>query len=265
MDKKANLFLCELYQRMPISESHPYFNLSPDQLYQRYRFLFEFYEDNYGDILPQKKDMRILDIGFGFGMFMAYAKRNGFSNIWGVEYNKAQVDNAAKMGFRAELISDLSAYLKNNLSGFDLIHASNVVEHFPKYDLIEIFDLFYNALKDNGRLAVIVPNIAGWRSIYKRYLVLGHESGFSETSIRQLFQITHFDNIKVFGSRIRFRFRIKHIFMRIAQGIFDIIIGIIDYVYLGVNRPRHLGQCLVGIGVKAGRGCGGICFARNKK
>ena len=201
MDNNANLFLYDLYQRMPIAENHPYFNLSPEQFYHRYRFCFEFYEDNYKDILPLKKDTRILDIGFGFGMFMVYMKKNGFDNIFGIEYNETQVDNARKMGFQVEQISDLCAYLKNNPSMFDLIHASNTAEHFPKYDLIEIFDLLYGALKDNGRLAVVVPNIAGWRGAYNRYLVLGHEIGFSEASLEQLFQVAHFDNIKIFGSR----------------------------------------------------------------
>lgn len=253
MDKNANMFLYELYQRMPIDNNHPYFNISPEQFYQRYHFCFEFYEDNYKDILLLKKDVKILDVGFGFGMFMVYMKKNGFKNIYGVEYNKTQVDNARKMGFQVEPISDLRVYLKNNPFRFDLIHASNVVEHFPKYDLIEIFDILYGALKDNGKLVVIVPNIAGWRGSYNRYLVLGHEIGFSEASLEQLFQVSHFDNVKVFGSRIRFRFRIKHIFMMIGQRIFNIVIKIIDYLYLGVNRPRHLGKYLFGSGVKTNK------------
>ncbi len=250
MDKNANMFLYELYQRMPIDSNNPYFNLSPEQFYQRHHSCFEFYEDNYKDILPLKKDMKILDIGFGFAMFMVYMKKNGFENICGVEYNKTQVDNAGKMGFQVEQISDLYVYLKNNPSRFDLIHASNVVEHFPKYDLIEIFDFLYGALKDNGKLVVVVPNMASWRGIRNRYVVLGHEIGFSEESLEQLFQVSHFDNVKVFGSRIRFRFRIKHIFMRIGQKIFNITIKIIDYLYLGVYRPKHLGQHLFGIGTK---------------
>ena len=48
----------------------------------------------------------------------------------------------------------IEMHLKNNPSRFDLIHASSVVEHFPKYDLIEIFDLLYGALKGNGKLVV---------------------------------------------------------------------------------------------------------------
>lgn len=250
MDKNANLFLYELYRRMPIDENHPYFNLTSEDFYQKYNFCFEFYEDNYKDILSMKKDIKILDIGFGFGIFMVYMKKNGFRNIYGIEYNKSQVNNAKKMGFQVEPISDLNAYLKNNPSKFDLIHASSVVEHFPKYDLIETFDLLYGALRNNGKLVVVVPNIASWRSIYTRYLVLGHETGFTETSLEQLLQVSHFDNIKVFGSQIKFRFRIKHILMRLGQKISNIIIRILDYLYLGINRPRHLSQYLFGIGIK---------------
>lgn len=254
MDKNANLFLYDLYKRMPIAKDHPYFNLSPEELYNKHRFCFEFYEDNYSDILSMKKDVRILDVGFGFGMFMVYMKKNGFNDIFGVEYNKTQVINGRNMKFQVEEISDLRDYLKNNISMFDLIHISNALEHFPKYDLIEIFDLLYGALKDNGKLAVVVPNIAGYRGAYNRYLVLGHEIGFSEASLEQLFEVSNFSNVRVFGTRIGFRFRIKHMLMRIGQGIFNSVIKILDYLYLGVDRPKCLSQYLFGVGVKTGRG-----------
>ncbi len=52
-----------------------------------------------------------------------------------------QVKNAISMGFEAESITSLGDYLKKNGNQFDVIHLSNVVEHFPKYDLLSIFDL----------------------------------------------------------------------------------------------------------------------------
>lgn len=250
MNREANLFLYELYSRMPIDEKHHYFNLSAEEFYNRHKSLFEFYEDNYNGLLAMDKNTRILDVGFGYGLFMVYMKINGFKNICGVEYNKAQVDNAKKLGFNAVLISDIGDYLKNNCSKFDLIHASNVVEHLPKYDLIEIFDLLCGSLKNYGRLMVVVPNIAGWRGSYNRYFVLGHETGFSEVALRQLFWITHFDDINIYGSRIKFRLRIKHIIMKTLQKILNAIIGIIDFIYLGVDRPKYINRYLFGIGVK---------------
>jgi SAM-dependent methyltransferase len=250
MDKEANLFLSELYKRMPIDKNHPYFNMGAEEFYQKHRFMAEFYEDNYRAILPKDKTIKILDIGFGFGMFMVYMKKEGFKDIHGIETSKAQVDNAKKMGFQVELISDLSDYLRKNQSQFDLIHASNFAEHLPKYDLIEIFDLLYNSLKDRGMLVVTTPNIASYRGMYNRYLVLGHEVGFTEVSLRQIFEVTNFSGIEILSSRIKFRPRIKHILMKIFQKIINIIIAILDYVYLGVDRPRHLGKYLFGIGFK---------------
>lgn len=250
MDKKANQFLYELYKRMPIDSKHPYLKLNSEQFYQQYRFLFEFYEDNYNKFLPENNSAEILDIGFGFGMFMVFMKQNGYKNIYGVEYNPTQVENAKRMGFCAELITDLSEYLKNNHNRFNLIHASNVVEHLPKYDLIEIFDLFYDSLKDNGKLIVVVPNIASIRGVYSRYLVLGHEVGFGETSLRQLFQVTNFKDINISSSRIRLRFRIKNVMMILSHHVFNFFIKAIDYIYMGVNRPKCLGMYLLGIGTK---------------
>lgn len=250
MDDRANLFLYELYKRMPIDKKHPYFNLTAEEFYRKYRSLFEFYEDNYSGLLPMDKNIKILDVGFGYGLFMIYMKINGFKNICGVEYNKEQADNAKKMGFNAMFISDLAGYLKDNRSEFDLIHASNVVEHLPKHSLIEVFDLLYGSLKDRGRLMAVVPNIAGWRGSYNRYFVLGHETGFSETALKQLFWVTHFEDIKILGSCIKFRLRIKHIIMKIMQKILDIVIGMIDFIYLGADRPKYINAYLFGVGVK---------------
>lgn len=250
MDKTANLFIYELYQRMSSDSDSPYAHMNIEQLYQKCHFLFEFYEDNYRNLLPLRKDIKVLDIGFGLGIFMMYLKKNSYRNIYGVEYNKIQVDHLREMEFHTEQISDLSQYLQKNRCQFDLIHASNVVEHFPKYTLIETFDLLYGSLRDNGELIAVVPNIASYRGVYNRYLVLGHEVGFTEVSLKQLFQVTNFKDIKILSSRIRFRPRIKNILMIILQKIFYFIIGFFDYVYLGVNKPHHLGLYLLGIGRK---------------
>lgn len=250
MSEKADLFLYELYKRMPIETGHPYFNLSSEELYQKYPYLFEFYEDNYEDILPKNKSSKILDVGFGFGTFMVYMKKGGFNDLYGVEYNNSQVENAKKMRFNVESISDLPKYLKDNHGRFDFIHASNVVEHFPKYNLIELFDLFYDSLKIGGRLFIVVPNIASFRGTYTRYLVLGHELGFTEISLMQILKVTNFRDIFVYSSRIRFRPRIKNIFMLIFQRITNLIIRLFDYLYLGINKPKCLGEYLLGVGTK---------------
>lgn len=250
MDKNASLFLYELYRRMPVDINGPYLNLTSEQFYRKHRFLFEFYEDNYTAHLPADTCAEILDVGFGFGMFMVFMEQNGYKNISGVEYNLIQAENAKKMGFRAELITDLAEYLKNNCKCFDIIHVSNVVEHLPKYDLIEMFDLFRNALKDNGKLIVVVPNIAGARGVYSRYLVLGHETGFAEVSLRQIFQVADFKDINIFSSKIKPRLRIKNIIMIFFRGIFDFLVRAVDYLYLGVNRPHCLGTYLFGIGTR---------------
>ncbi len=250
MDKNANQFLCELYRRMPVDINGPYLNLTCGQFHRKHRFLFEFYEDNYNSLLPADPCAEILDVGFGFGMFMVFMRQNGYKNISGVEYNPIQAENAKKMGFRAEMITDLPEYLKNNRQRFDVIHASNVVEHFPKYDLIELFDLLRDALKDKGKLIVVVPNIAGIRGVYSRYLVLGHETGLAEVSLRQIFQVCDFKEINIFSSKIKPRLRIKNIIMIFFQGILSFFVRAVDYLYLGVNRPNCLGMYLFGIGTK---------------
>lgn len=251
MFKIANDFINELYERMPIDSNHPYFDMMPEDFFAKYPRLFEFYQDNYVDIMPNNKTAEILDVGFGFGWFMIFAKLNGFINLHGIEYNIEQVKNIEKIGFNGEKINDLKEYLKTNPESYDLIHLSNVIEHFPKYDLIEIFDLIHSCLKPGGKVIVVVPNIASWRGNYIRYLVLGHEIGFTEISLKQLFDVTNFSIMNIFSSRIRFKLRIKNILQKLGQFTIDKIRSGIDYLYLGSNRPKHRGDYLIGVGYKA--------------
>ncbi|MBN1913116.1 MAG: class I SAM-dependent methyltransferase [Candidatus Omnitrophica bacterium] len=253
MDKEANSFLYELYRRMPVKNNDPHLGLSAQGFYKKFRHLFEFYEDNYPCLLPQDLHAKVLDIGFGYGMFMAYMNKRGYSDVYGVEYNTVQVENAKNMGFFAERISDIVVYLRDHQGQFDLIHASNVIEHFPKYDLLTIFDHLRMALKEGGRLIVCVPNLAGYRGAYNRFLVLGHETGFTEISLRQLFAAADFGKINIQSSLVRFRLRPKHIAMRLAQGFLGALIRLCDYVYLGENSPKCLGQYLIASGDKDAR------------
>lgn len=81
-------------------------------------------------------------------------------------------------------------------------------------------------------------------------MVLGHETGFSEVSLKQIFEAADFKRVRILNSRICFRPRIKHIIMKSLQAIFGLFIRFCDYLYLGENRPKCLGAYLIGVGNK---------------
>ena len=54
--------------------------------------------------------------------------------------------------------ADLSVYLADKHATFDIIFARDVIEHFKKDEVLEIFCASYQALKPGGVLIVQVPN-----------------------------------------------------------------------------------------------------------
>jgi len=103
---------------------------------------------------PIPLNARVLEIGFGNGSFLEFAKRNGW-DVCGTEINEALVEIAEKRGFNVEHSQDLSAFSDN---GFDLIVAFDVLEHIPQ-DLLPDFILeIKRILKGNGFFIARFPN-----------------------------------------------------------------------------------------------------------
>ncbi len=98
--------------------------------------------------------MRILEIGFGNGRFLTWARLQGF-DIEGIEQNPLLVESAQKKGFLASLSSENQDYGKEK---FDLIAAWDVLEHLT-HDEIEIcLKHVRTALVPGGYFVAKFPN-----------------------------------------------------------------------------------------------------------
>lgn len=97
---------------------------------------------------------QVLEIGFGNGTFLAYAKNRGWQ-ISGTELNQALVSIATENGFHAVHTADLTPFTDNS---FDLIVAFDVLEHIPQ-DKIPQFLMHVNrVLKPGGYFIARFPN-----------------------------------------------------------------------------------------------------------
>lgn len=100
------------------------------------------------------KNSKVLDVGFGNGSFLAFAKRNEW-DVTGTEVNAELVETARSNGFNVELTDNLSIFPD---SFFDLIVAFDVLEHIPQ-DLLPIFIAdAKRLLKKGGCLIARFPN-----------------------------------------------------------------------------------------------------------
>lgn len=99
---------------------------------------------------------RVLEIGFGGGGFLAWARDAG-AEVEGTELLPAAVDAARMAGFTAHG-PDLAALIPARTGGFDLIVAFDVLEHIERQALIGFLRQVRDLLKPAGYLLARVPN-----------------------------------------------------------------------------------------------------------
>lgn len=97
---------------------------------------------------------RVLEIGFGNGSFLTYAKSRGWQVV-GTEANETLVARAASSGFDARAPADLEVMQDCQ---FDLIVAFDVFEHLTLEEMIKILNRLKELLRDDGALLLRFPN-----------------------------------------------------------------------------------------------------------
>lgn len=98
------------------------------------------------------KTIKVLEIGFGNGGFLTYARDRNW-DICGVEINNDLVTIAKENGF---YVSDSICFF--NDEEFDLIVAFDVLEHIPSSDIILFLNTIKSKMKKNGYFMARFPN-----------------------------------------------------------------------------------------------------------
>jgi len=167
------------YVSVTYNEKDRPFTLYPDKLA---RYLSLRYK------LPKRS--KILDLGCGRGEFLRGFIRCGL-NGYGVD----QSTIAKSVCPEAEILqSDLkNEPLPYNDNSFDAIFSKSVLEHFyyPEKLVMEI----HRIVKPGGLVITMVPD---WESVYKTfYEDYTHRTPFTANSLKDIFLINGFDDVKV--------------------------------------------------------------------
>ena len=129
------------------------------------------------------ENVRVLDIGCGFGESLGYHKRRN-CDVYGVEADENIKRVAEKFDFKVHVGLFREGVYPNEF--FDYITMDQVLEHIQ--DPISILQAAANILKPTGKLIITVPYANGWsRQLYgKKWLhwhVPYHLHFFSKKSI----------------------------------------------------------------------------------
>lgn len=203
-------------------------------------------EADYRDLLPQRRDARILDVGCGMGHFLRYVQAKGYANAIGVDVSPDQVEFCRSHELpNVELVEDLFGYLERSAGTFDFINMSDVIEHFNKDEIVRLLLLLHKALTPDGRLVIRAPNIVGICGLYGRYNDFTHEIAFSEQSMRQILLATGFQAILVREARVAVVWRPKRILFLMARRLWFIILRLLYTLELGTDRPTIYSKNLI--------------------
>jgi 2-polyprenyl-3-methyl-5-hydroxy-6-metoxy-1,4-benzoquinol methylase len=199
---KADKFLKELYTRLDKLNPGLEQGQMDIQTFISNEFKDEFLQQ-YKQILPSDKSIKILDIGVGNGWFASICHELGFQNIELADFGCKNKFAAIKNGLDQiidlhDIETSLVDCLKEEkfIGKYDFIHMSHVLEHIPKYELIKLMDALNQSLVPNGTLFIRVPNLLGPVPFYYRYNTAGHEYGFVPSNLKQMCLVSNFNNIK---------------------------------------------------------------------
>lgn len=156
------------------------------------------YEAYFGCLIPRNKKAKILDLGCGSGVFVAWLQSEGYKSVEGVDISPEQIGAGKKYGVKNLRRGDVLAFLGDKEEVYDLISAHDLIEHFEKDRILALLELIHKALKSGGKVLISTLNAESLFSARHRYYDFTHEVGFTPHSLCQILYFTGFKHVKIF-------------------------------------------------------------------
>lgn len=153
-------------------------------------------------LLPIKKEIKLLDVGCGFGSLLKLLKDHGYKNILGLDISKEQVDKAQEMGIIEAKEGDIFEFLKDREEEYDVITGIDIIEHFSKDELVHLLSVIHKALKPSGLAIFRTPNMDAPFTSTFAYGDYTHQVFLNAGSAEQLMNACDFKDVNVFPSHI---------------------------------------------------------------
>lgn len=139
----------------------------------------------------KKKNLKILDIGCGYGKNLKILEKYGYYNTFGIDISLEQIEIAKKNNIKNVECINAIDFLKNSKEKYDVILLIDVLEHIELEESIELIKLINKSLNENGSLYIQVPNAY---SLFMplRYADLTHLRAYTYHSLTQLMNLANF-------------------------------------------------------------------------
>lgn len=188
------------------------------------------------NFFKSKSCKKILDVGFGTGMFIKQAKSE-FFDIYGIEINQDFVKEGLKMGLKVKRGNVTKIPFPDSF--FDGVHCAHVIEHLS--DPASAFSEFHRVLRKNGWLVLTTPRFN--KLFYDDWT---HQRPLTPKALEKLSLATGFKKIKTSTLHLPFLVKYYQLFpIRLVNKLFSggILAQILTWFaenFLGYQRSVFL-------------------------
>ncbi len=180
-----------------VTEPFDTFWEAPDNIEKGYNSFDKFYRRNYLKHLPVKKDQRILVISCGPGYFVNLLKKQGYTNVLGIDSMEDKIRYAKEKNLNC-VVAHAFDFLIESKENFDFIFGEQEVNHLTKHEILQFLNLCRNKLNNDGMLIIHSLNganpITGSEALAQNF---DHYNTFTDYSLKQVLEHTGFKDIKV--------------------------------------------------------------------
>ncbi|HQU16762.1 MAG TPA: class I SAM-dependent methyltransferase [Gammaproteobacteria bacterium] len=171
---------------------------APDDIEKGYSKFRRFYKHNYLRLLPPDRGARILVVSCGPGYFVDLLTREGYTNVLGIDSFPSKVQYARDRGLNCR-VDTAFEFLGGSNDPYAAIFCEQELNHLTKDEMIEFLALCREKLRPGGTLLVHGLNganpITGAEALAQNF---DHYNTFTEYTMRQILEYTHFEKIRVF-------------------------------------------------------------------
>lgn len=157
-------------------------------------------QENYfkAEVLPlmplASTSVRVLDIGFGNGSFLGWAKSLGYA-CTGLEVNERLVRRAQSAGFPA--VSDFPEIQASEHQVFQIITAFDVLEHIRREDLVSFLRSVRSICSSDAVVILRFPNGDNPFSLFMQNGDVTHQTWIGRGMLRQVAQLAGFEVVSL--------------------------------------------------------------------
>jgi len=188
-----------------------------------------------------KRSLRLLEIGFGNGSFLGWARDQGHT-VFGVEINALQLAASERAGFntRSSLTALAAAF---NVEELDGVVAFDVFEHLTAAQLIELLQELQRLLKPEGWILARFPNGDSPFGRLNQHGDLTHVTTLGSVAIRHL-AVSSFLDVRYTGSpqtpilRIGVAHGVAAMLAIVIRTMFELPLQALLNAYYPGNFPR---------------------------